>query len=235
MKSSRTATAVVLGVTLLGVGSAQAAAKKPKPVPPVCNLVADPSGDANGVNLNQSPLPTLPTTTAGASTDALDVTSVDVAADKTNLTTVLRLKKLAATSSSAPTGMNWTAQFNVGPTTFYLAAHANYAGALTYDAAYASTAGGNIISGTPVGSFDTAKNEIHISVPVTMLAKQALIKVGTKITAIGATTGPEVLVPDASGVFGGGTFFSDAFNITDAATGGKDYTDGVVSCVTPGK
>lgn len=236
MKHARLVSVAAIAASVVAAGHASAAVKKkPKPIPPVCNLVTDAPGDANGVNLNQSPLPTLPTTTAGSSDDALDVLSVDVATDKTTITAVLRLKKLAATSTNAPTGMTWSATYKVDTTTFYLAAHANPQGALTYDAAYASTAGGNLLTDKPTGSFDPAKGEIHISLPLAAMAKQAVVKPGMKITAIGATTGPEALIPDATGVFGGGTFFSDSWNTVDTASGGKDYTAGALSCVTPGK
>lgn len=225
MKIVRPVVALAALGCLAGGVSAQAAGK------PVCKLVTDPSGDANGINLG-SPVPA---TSGGSSTLAMDITSVDVASDKKNITTVIRVNKLAATASSAPTGMSWNAQFTVNATTFYFAAHANPLGTITYDAAYQSTGVNSLYApGSVTGTFDTAKNEIHISAPIDLLT-QEVIKPGTKITGIAASTGQEVAIPDAAGVFGGGAVLEGNINIADEASGTKSYLSGTRSCVVPGK
>lgn len=231
MNITRPALAIALAVSIVAVGQAEAAKKPPKKVvKPVCMLVTDPAGDANAINLG-SPVPT---TNAGSSVDALDITSVDIASDKKLLTTVMRVKKLASTVSTAPMGLNWTVSFKVDTQSFSIAAHADPTGKITYDASYASTTGGSLYPGNMAGTFDTNKSEIHITVPIDLMAKQATIKLGTKITAIAGATFSEVLIPEATGALGGGTFFSTTVNEYDWTSPGKDYISGTPSCVTPG-
>lgn len=226
MKLVRPAVALATLACLAG-GVTANAATKPKPV---CNLVPDASGDANGVDLG-SPVPA---TTAGSSIPALDITSVDVASDKKTITAVVRVKQLSAKSSTAPTGMSWNAQFTVGETTFFFGAHANPTGALSYDAAYESTGTNSLYAnGSVTGVFDSAKNEVRITAPISLLEQES-IKLGTKITAIEGATGPEIAIPDATGLFGGGAILEGNTYISDTASGGKDYTSGALSCVKPG-
>ncbi len=222
MSPFRSAAALAVGVSLVVAGQAGAAAKKPK-IEPACHLVADPAGDT-------SVYPAV-----GLTEDALDITSVDVASDKNAITGVIRVKKLAKSSSNAPMGMNWSVTFDGGGTVFTLAGHSTATGAVVFDTSYASTAGGSIYGPGTTGVFDTAKNEVRITAPLSLMSKQADIVAGkTKITSIGGTTGPEVLVPDPTGVFGS-TIFSDSPSTADSTTGGKDYLAGSPSCVVVGK
>ena len=226
MRLVRLATCTALAGSLLVVGTGHAAVK------PVCNLVTDAAGDAKQVNA-QPPVPatTLP---AGSSDDAFDITSLDVATDKSVVTGVIRVKALSASSQYAPMGSSWFVSFAVDGATLTLGAHASATGTITYDGSYASATGGSLYPGALTGAFDKVKNEVRITAPLSLFAAQATIKSGTKLTAISGAAGQEVAVPEATGAFGGGTFFSDA-NSTDNAGGGQDYVAGTKSCVIPGK
>jgi hypothetical protein len=196
-------------------GGTAVAAPKPKPV---CNLVTDAAGDA-----------TLDPAGAAAD-DALDILSVDVASDRSSITGVIRVKKLAKDSAR-----NWTVGFTADGTEFSLGGHTTVTGDVVFDTAYAGDTGGSLYGPGTTGVFDTAKNEIRITAPLGLLSEQAVIKAGkTKITDILGSTGPELLVPDASGMFGS-TLFSYSPFVSDDATGGKTYLAGSASCVAVGK
>jgi hypothetical protein len=176
-----------------------------------------------------------PTENAGPSNDALDIVSADVAADPNTITGVIRVKKLAATSAEAPTGMSWSVNFTIAGTPFSLSAYADPTGAVSYNGSYVDPKlGGQLYPGNLAGIFDTTKNEIHISIPTSTMAKQATVVNGTDISQINATTGPEILVPDPTGKLGG-TILTDVPNTVDQTANGKDYKVGTLSCVTPGK
>jgi hypothetical protein len=209
----RPALAVAVAVVAL-TGAVQAASAK---VAPFCNLVSDPAGDANGTFLAEGP-PGVP------SEEAVDIVSGDVATKGKQLTTVLRVKKLTASSATAPGGLHWKFFFNVGETQIFTQAVAA-AGA---DPVFSfgtidETTGTSTQLGTAEGVLDTAKNEVRITVPVGALPERP--KPGTKIGT---------LAPNAGRFFGNdnvGTF-SDS---TDTATSDKTYTVNAPSCVTVGK
>ncbi len=206
--------------TALAAGTGVAAAA---PMP-VCNLVTDKAGDTNLYPVG------------GVTSDALDITSVDVASDKRTVTAVIRVKKLALTDPKAPTGMTWGATFVVSGITLGLSGHTGPTGAPLFYASYTDpTTGGSIYAAPVSGTFDLAKNEVRMSAASATFARQATIKAGkTKLTEIGAVTGTEVLIPLPAGPFGN-TLFSDSEFPADEATGGKDYLAGTASCVTVGK
>src|SRR4051812_4356897 len=146
---------------MVAIASAGVASAKTAAPAPVCNLVTDPAGDAS-------------VDPAGAAADeALDVVSVDVASDKNNITAVLRVKKLAKSSAR-----NWTAVFSAEGTDFSLAGHITAAGTEVFDAAYAGATGGSIYGPGTTGVFDTVKNEVRITAPLSLLSAQATIKPG---------------------------------------------------------
>ena len=214
------ATGVVLALAATGVASAAAKSAAPKPV---CNLVVDPAGDSSVYPAG------------GVQDDALDITSVDLATDKTNITGVIRVKKLATSSPNAPTGMNWTVNFTVDGTVFSMAGHATAAGTTVFDTAYQTTTGGSLYGPGTTGVFDTAKNEVRITAPLSLFSAQADIRSGkTKITDINGRTGGEILVPDPSGTFGP-TIFSDSEFDADSTSNGPTYLAGTPSCVVVGK
>lgn len=224
MKLVRTAAAAAAGLSLVIAGNSGAATK------PACMLVTDAAGDSNGIALG-SPVPA---TSGGPTTDALDITSVDVASDAKNVTAVLRVKKLAATSSSAPTGLGWTVNFTVNATTFSFAAHSNPVGTVTFDAAHSSVGTNSLYGAGVTGVFDTTANEVRISAPVSLLVQESF-KAGAKITEIGGIAGQDIAIPDATGLFGGGAILEGTVNNADVTTAGQDYVAGKTSCVKPGK
>lgn len=218
MRLARPALALALIGSLAGAGAASAAVAKPKPV---CNLVTDATGDA-------------PTNVAtDAQDDNFDIVSVDIASDKNNITAVLRLKALAATSTNSPEGINWGVNFEVEGTTFTMAAHSGPTGSIIYDASYQGATGGSIYGPGVTGAFDTTKKEVRITAPLSLFAEQADIRKGTKITGIVGSTAHEVAVPDPTPLIGG-ELFTFAYYGVDETEGGKDYVGETASCVKVG-
>lgn len=245
MKLARPALAIALAGSVAGVGVAHAAAK-PKPKPkPICQFLKDAVGDGNGhdtagispfpINGINSPVP-MPAVAGGPSTDALDITSADIAGDKKNLTVVIRTKKLAAKDTSAPTGMRWALGFTAEETVFTLAAHTDPTGKISFDAAhYDPIKGGLLYGGGATGTFDTAKSEIHITVPTSLLATEATIKPGAVLSDVFVNAAPEVAIVDATGKVVDGAFFETTLTYSDTATAAAPFKVGTATCVTPGK
>jgi hypothetical protein len=183
---------------------------------PSCNLVTDAAGDANG-SFIQEGIPGVP------SEDAVDIVSGDVATKGKTLTTVLRVKKLAVSSPTAPGGLHWKFFFNVGDTQIFTQAVAPTGGPTEFTfGTIDPTAGTSTSLGDASGVLDTAKNEIRISVPISALPESP--KPGSKINT---------LAPNAGRFFGTPALtFSDS---TDVATSEKTYTAGAPSCVAVGK
>jgi hypothetical protein len=195
--------------SLLFVGAADAA-KKP---PPVCNLLTDSPDDAKSSIAKDGTYPT--------NLDATDIVSGDIATDTKNLTTVLRVKKLATTATDAPGGLHWKFFFNDGGTNVWTQAVAPTAGAVVFRYGQIDPVTGSSASlGTVTGVIDTAKNEVRVTVPMQSLPVP--LKAGTKI---------DTLAPNAGRYFSAGVSYSEP---TDAATSEKTYTVGALSCVKPG-
>jgi len=150
-----------LCVPAIGAHAAPAKKKKPKPV---CKIVTDSPGDADG-NGTPAGMP---------SSDAnLDIVSADIATNATTLTGVVRVAKLAKSDSSAPTGWKYQVTFAAGGTTAEVNVVTGPAGTTWY-------------GGKGKGVLDLAKNEVRISVPLS--AVTVPIKPGTVISSIGART-----------------------------------------------
>ena len=214
MSKLRPVLAVGVCAALAAATGVAAAAPKAKPV---CNLVKDAAGDAT-------------VDPAGAvADDSLDILSVDLASNRSSITGVIRVKKLVKDP-----GRNWTVSFTADGTVFSLAGHTTAAGDV-FDTAYAGETNGSVYGPGTTGVFDTAKNEVRITAPLSLMSEQAYIKAGkTKITDISGSTGPELLVPDVSGTFGP-TIFSLSPYSADEAEGGATYLAGTPSCVAVGK
>jgi hypothetical protein len=239
MKYARPLVIAAVAGSLVTAGAANASTshpnkKKPKPV---CNLVTDAPGDANGIGsqLTVEGQGVPPAENAGPSDDNFDIVSADVASSATTVTGVIRVKGLSATDSNSPTGGSWQINFDAGGTTFELLASTNPQGTPTYQAAYQSTTGGSLYPTTGItGVFNTAKHEIHISAPLSVLGAQVKITAGMVFTNISADAGQSAAIPDSAGAFGGGSIFTDS-NAADTASTTKAYKAGTRSCVTPGK
>jgi len=207
VKLVRPAVTVAALACLAGGVTAHAAVAKP-----VCNLVTDPAGDASV----QAPLP---------SDDSLDILSGDVASNAKNVTTVMRLKNLSATSPVAQTGRNYYALFSIpgsaNPVYFSLEEDATGQSFNWGDLEPGAGGVGTYTrKGDATGVVDTAKNEIRVTVPVSDLSALGKAKPGTKITDLNFST-TAVL----------GVLVSDV----DTADGSKSYVAGTASCVKPGK
>ena len=208
----RPALAVAAGLSLVAGGAAVAAPK------PVCNLLTDAAGDANGVFLAEGGVPGAP------SEDAVDIVSADIASTKKLVTTALRVKKLVTSSPTAPGGLHWKFFFNVGGEQVYTQAVAPAGGAVSFTfGTIDGTTGTSTSLGPAEGVLDLAKNEVRVTVPAGALP--ATPKLGTKITDLAPNAG-RFVGNDAA------LTFSDS---TDTATSDKTYTAGAASCVVPGK
>ena len=181
-----------------------------------CNLVTDAAGDANG-SFIQEGISGVP------SEDAVDIISGDVATKGKTLTTVLRVKKLALSSPTAPGGLHWKFFFNVGDTQIFTQAIAATGASPTFTfGTIDETAGTSKSLGDAAGVLDMAKSEVRISVPISALPESP--KPGSKINT---------LAPNAGRYFGSpAVTFSDS---TDVASSEKTYTAGSPSCVAVGK
>jgi hypothetical protein len=224
----RPAVAIAVGAALVVATQAGAVAKpKPKPKPkPVCNLVTDPAGDANDA-------PLVGGVPVGSSDNAYDITSIDVASNLTTVTGVVRVKKLAKTSSSSPTGIHWTVALTIGTTHFLLSANEETTGTngAELDTSDPSTNTYNKIADAKA-VFDPARNEVRISAAVRDFTET--IKVGKSVlSGLGGTAGRVYGVKDVTGSFGGDLVTGQ--DATDTAAGTKTYVAGTLSCVTPGK
>lgn len=240
MKLIRLCTAIAVGLSLALVGPAVAAAKVP------CKLITDAPGDAYPINSahihdtiqTEVPVnvPAFPPVTQGPSSDVLDVLSADLATDKRTITAVIRVKKLAITApSAAPTGISWFMNFSADGADFKFAAHTDPTGAQYFDASYSAATGGSLYGGGVTGKLDLAKNEVRISAPVSLLANQATIKRGVKITKISAGAANEVAVFDKTARLTDGGIFEWAIINADRAVTSKSYIAETKTCVTPGK
>jgi hypothetical protein len=206
---------VVLAASAGGAGLAHAATK---PAPkPVCNLLTDAAGDADGTFLQEGMLP--------SSEDAVDIVSGDVAADTKFLTTVLRVKKLAASSATAPGGLHWKFFVTVGGSTIYTQVIAPVGGSPSFGYGHIDpTAGTSSRDGDAQGVLDLAKNEVRVSIPAGSLPVK--LKTGTRI---------DTLEPNAGRYYGSPTGSPSLSDSTDLATSSKVFKVGQLSCVKPGK
>jgi hypothetical protein len=215
----------------LSAGAANAVVKKPKPLPPVCNLITDAPGDTGIGVLTAAPSAPVPD-------DSLDVVSADIASDATNVTAVIRVKALAASDPQSVGGRTYFFEFNApgaDANVLYFGATLPVAGNNSFDwGDITNTAGQNNLNskGAAVGAI--VGNELHITVPVKDL-KAAGIKAekGSKFSSLSVTTGNLVGVPPGNPV-NGGVYGYEAFTL-DSAEGTKTYTAAALSCVKPGK
>ncbi len=207
MRLVRTATAIAIAGSLFAVGASEAATKVP------CNLITDDKGDAD--------------IQSGQGNDAaLDITSVDIAADAKTMTLVIRVDKASTKSSVFPVGaIKIQTNFTVNGTGYFASVVSDSA----VNGAFGTTGtGSNTILTTPPAVIDTAKNEIRISVPASDFPTP--YKVGDVVSAITGRTSSAVAViatPVINGSSGG-------LGI-DSATADVTYKTGTKNCVTVGK
>ena len=156
-------TTAVLGLLVPTVVAQAATAPRHKPkVKPVCNLVTDPAGDANGTGTGVN---------SPASDQDLDLLGADIATNATTLTAVVRLSALDASDSTAPGGREYQVVFTVAGTVY------------SVDAVLAPT-GNSWDAGKGTGIVDAAHKQVHVSVPLSALGIKVTRK--TVFSTIGA-------------------------------------------------
>jgi hypothetical protein len=222
---TRSAAALAISVAALTGTTAHAAVK------PVCNLVLDGTGDTFLARAQDGNAP-------GPQEDGFDIVSADIASDAKTLTAVIRVKKLSSAIQTSPLGAGFAFDFTL-PTSplqgsmraVFVTGQAPY-----FEATYKDPSVPNSPStflATAKGFADTKKNEVHISVPVSVFSNLGPIKKGTPIQPAGdaATTGRAV--PTSPGT--AGQPVATRYVFADVATESKLYKVGTKSCVTPGK
>jgi len=190
--------------------------------PPTCRLVVDAADDVGPINPGPQPIPA----------PAMDIVSADIAADRKLVTTVVRVRKLAATNPSySPGGIEWSFEFQVGSAMLRFRAHADPAGKISYAATYRASGVYYRYESGLTGVFDTRRNEVRITAPVSLLASQAKIKPGTKLVGLSAATARLVVVPSPNPP----GYLLETSGGTDSANSERTYVVGARSCVTPGR
>ena len=200
---------------------------------PVCNLVQDAKGDTFAVRAQDTQK------AYGPQEDAFDLVSLDVASNSTTLTGVFRVAKLATTAGTAPGGLDYKIQFVIpgqdpAKENFIVNARTDRAGAPTFLLALRTVlAQGQAVStkiADATGSFDLAKNEVRVHVPLTAVksGSSTLVK-GAELTFKGLdqTSSRSTVVNPATGTA------TAAF--ADVAATEKSYKLGTPACVIPGK
>lgn len=220
---ARVAVVLVLAAGVLVAGSAAAAA-------PSCRIVKDRTGDTYAVSPQNAPPAGSPV--HGPQDDYLDLVNADLASDGKNLTAVVRVRKLARTSTTSPLATTYALTFSVPgrPGSATLRAQLHSKGA-AYEALTTSAADVSTYLGPALGAIDFQKNEVRMTVPVSVFKSYAAIKRGTKLKPVETTTGrgtsaPALATPGAPAPSRG----LDA----DIATGGKTYAVGARSCLRVG-
>ena len=227
--------AAVLVVALASGGAAGAAPKKkPKKAgpPPVCNLIQDAKDDTFAVRAQDG------AGAYGPQEATFDILSEDLGSDAKTLTAVIRVAKLGTAAGTAPGGLDFRIGFTLPgqePTdgNFFLNARTDRSGAASFllglrtvvEAGQSTTA--KLADAT--GVFDTAKNEVRISVPVDAVKTEGVaLAPGMKMSFAGLdqTSARNVVVNPVTGV-GTATF-------ADVTASEKAYVAGEPSCVTPG-
>jgi len=216
MRARSIVLSVVCGVLAVSGVAAEAAPKKQKPKPPVCNLVTDAKGDADDISAAED---------VGPNSPALDILSADIATDATNITAVLRVDKLTKNDSTSPLGNAWYVYFSGNGPELYLSGVLTPTGE-SFSAGYVDTT--RMSLGAATGVFDTDKSEIRVTAPLAIFAPQAVIKPGSKLSTLNALT--QRYVGAAAAGFSRGVTLS-----ADTAEGGKSYVAGSRSCVAVGK
>jgi hypothetical protein len=224
--------AVLLATSLALVGCAGVASAAAPKAKPVCNLIQDAKGDATYNNV------------PGADGD--DIVSADIASDGSTITSVLRASAIPASDPQAPLGRNYTVLFSAPGSgdLLYLSARTYPQGTkflFGYQAMDPNTGvNTNYALGDATGVVDTAKGEVHVSVPVKAFVDGAKAKLGpgAKLSGLSATVDRIVgqgFVPSQSPAPGAPRVPLGGFLLPfDDAAGGK-YVMGTPSCVVVGK
>lgn len=153
---------------------------------PKCPLISDPSGDATAP----------PGVSSGANflfpnEPAYDIVSADIASDRSVITVVIRVLKLATQAPSAPMGIEWRFDFTAGQNMLFAEAisaassRTRKAGVSAYIGYVDNTS--HLITSTKV-LLDFRRSEVRIRVPISDFGAYAP-SLGTKLTNLVATAG----------------------------------------------
>ena len=223
--------ALLLCTSLALVGCAGVASAAPK-AKPVCNLITDAAGDAGYNNVPGG--------------DGDDIVSADLATDATTVTGVVRVAGLSTPDPEAPLGRNYTVLFTAPKSAdlLFMSARTYPQGTkfiYGYQAEDPNTGvTTNYALGDAAGVVDTAKGEIHISVPVKGFVDGAKAKLapGTKLAGLSATVERIVgqgFVPSQSPAPGAPRVPLGGFLLAFDDAAGGSYVMGTPSCVAVGK
>lgn len=201
---------------VLAVATAGTALAAPKAPPPPCKLVTDAAHDQTSLAAFHPALGVV----AVPYDPALDIVSADVANNATTITGVIRLAKLSADDTTAPSRIYWLS---------YALRSTGEGGSIR---AQITPTGTYFQNGAGTGVVDTARNEVRISVPISRLVGHPLFKSGDALTHLvaHADVTPPSIAP---------TGYDDGISATgdlagDQAVGAKDYPVGTPTCVKVG-
>lgn len=163
------------------VATATAVEAAPPRVKKVCNLVVDSKGDAKDFTVLQTNgmWPNIP---------AMDITRADLASAGNTLTGLIQVDRLAATEPTAPMGMAWRIEFNVGETILYVQALSDSNGVVAYEYGVLKNGAYTKIGGA-TGNFDTTANQVRVHAPLSGFVGEARLVAGTKLTKVSARAG----------------------------------------------
>lgn len=218
------AAGVVLAVLAGLAGPAAQAKTKPKPPPPLCNLVVSPVGDTPSLLSNRNGVlvdvltathQTLPYKTPPGYDPALDLVSADIASNATTITVVFRLAKLGGPDTTAPFGRYYSFSWAWGSS-----------GVGASIAARITPQGNSFGPGTgATGVVDVAHNQIRVSQPIGSMVGHPLMPPGERMVDL------DVQTDLANPALAAGTTFSLA---GEDATSTKAYPHRAASCVKVG-
>lgn len=182
-------------------------------------LVTDPAGDAN-----DQPNLTVP----GVNFPDLDIVSADIASDARFVTTVIRVADLGTALEAAGRRNTYRFSFKFGRNSGEVVTYA-YRGVDGQQFLFSVPAegGGNTVKQLPAtGTFDVARNEVRVSIPLAKAKGSRIMRGDTYITRLNASTHRGVgIVPPGVGAATG----------LDAASTGNRYRVGSPSCVPVGR
>lgn len=202
---------LVVAAMLAGLLAAPSAAAPP------CPFLTDPAGDSSDL---------------GVPDDALDLRSVDVAADSKTLTMTARVTSLRLPPATSPTGVLYDFQFQAGEVYFIAAARYSPVEGESYHLQRVNGHVGSTGAYTPTrlestihGRFDQAAGTVTVHVPVADLNKVVRVSRGDYVYEIGAITWRTGGLRDVD------SFVASA----DFADSKRSYQLGARGCISPGR
>lgn len=154
-------------------------ADTPDPLQHVClgnGLITDPTGDATSI-AGLTSLPDDPTGNGATDDQGLDITTASITQDAAaaNLTFHVKVVNL---SDATPPGQYFRFQFGYAGTAYYVLLERSASGALTFSliATGAVGATSTTVLSNLVGTFDDAKNEASVVVPIAAFNTMGMLK-----------------------------------------------------------